>query len=112
MRVTSTQQITNETNPMSQKDTNGLAKVSTEYPQAPIRLEKTSQQNWQQANAELPPITSEFTKLLMQPSSSTSTTGSASQTIRTTKQATWLTPGKLTTQRLEQFVSTILPTSV
>jgi hypothetical protein len=34
-----------------------------------------------------------------------------SETLQT-KQAVWLAPGKLTTQRLEQFVSTILPTNV
>ena len=34
-----------------------------------------------------------------------------SKTLQT-KQAVWLAPGKLTSQRLEQFVSTILPTNV
>jgi hypothetical protein len=55
---------------------------------------------------------SEFTKISTQEPITKPANVSAPPTRIHTRQAIWLTPGKLATQCLEQFVSTILTTSI
>jgi hypothetical protein len=69
-------------------------------------------ENFQNANSELPPVISEFTKLQNCNINKATSTDVVSANTPKTKPAVWLAPGKLTTQRLEAFVTKILTTSV
>jgi hypothetical protein len=72
-----------------------------------------SPQNKANANFELAPVISELTKIKNNKSKPVRSQVASSNTTTTNPiQKTWLAPGKLTTKRLEQFVTTILPTSV
>ncbi|KAI2490018.1 hypothetical protein MHU86_24562 [Fragilaria crotonensis] len=81
----------------------------------PHGTENKSSQKSHNENSDLPPVMSECTKV---PSNNgtnkASPKGNTSNEsiLKQKQQATWLAPGKLTTQRLEHFVATILPTSV
>ena len=81
----------------------------------PDQYTQMSSQNLRNATSDLPPVISECIKYSEKntPQDSNTINPAACPTQKPTiTQALWLQPGKLTTQRLENFVSTILPTSV
>jgi hypothetical protein len=100
---------------IAQKDINSRAQGQVQDKRVvPPNKTQISSQKLRTENTDLPPVISECTKIPHHDKSNKSSAKSDVSAICTTqtKQATWLAPGKLTTQRLEQFVSTILPTSV
>ena len=78
--------------------------------QTPVPM---SPQNIANVNLEIAPVIPELTKIKPKAKHLVrSVTATSNQAAANITHKTWLAPGKLTTERLEQFVTTILPTSV
>ena len=112
MALTSTQFRHAMCSTMVNSDKKSSTQTLATHPPIPDRTVQMTPQNFQNANSELPPVMSEFTKLQNCNINNATSTDVVSANTPITKQAIWLAPGKLTTQRLEAFVTKMLPTSV
>ena len=112
MTVVATPKPSTKPNHPVHQDRMVARKITVERTPVPGTPVPMSPQNMANANFEIAPVISELTKINQPDSKLVSSRIAPNNTTTTKPTSTWLTPGKLTTKRLEQFVSTILPTSV